>query len=143
MAIDSGNLHVMDAGVKDMQTVTQRIRHSKYPVVTCPFNLALGGGFEFYACSSHTVASGELYAGLVEAIQGLIPGAGGHLRVLLNLLENNGAKNVNMNIGRQAIQLINPMTVSRSATDALKKGWLRKSDTIVMNSEHLLAIAKK
>jgi len=142
MAIDSGNLHVMDAGVKDMQTVTQRIRHSKYPVVTCPFNLALGGGFEFYACSSHTVASGELYAGLVEAIQGLIPGAGGHLRVLLNLLENNGAKNVNMNIGRQAIQLINPMTVSRSATDALKKGWLRKSDTIVMNSEHLLATAK-
>ena len=89
MAIDSGNLQVMDAGVKDMQNVTQRIRHSKYPVVTCPFNLALGGGFEFYACSSHTVASGELYAGLVEAIQGLIPGAGGHLRVLLNLLENN------------------------------------------------------
>jgi 3-hydroxyacyl-CoA dehydrogenase len=86
MAIDSGNLQVMDAGVKEMQTVTQRIRHSKYPVVTCPFNLALGGGFEFYACSSHTVASGELYDGLVEAIQGLIPGAGGHLRVLLNLL---------------------------------------------------------
>lgn len=143
MAIDSGNLQVMDSGVKDMQGVTQRIRHSKYPVVTCPFNLALGGGFEFYACSSHTVAAGELYAGLVEAIQGLIPGAGGHLRVILNLLENNDAKNVNMNIARQALGLINPMTVSRSATDALKKGWLRKSDTISMNSEHLLALGKK
>ena len=142
MAIDSGNLQVMDAGVKAMQDVTQRIRHSKYPVITCPFNLALGGGFEFYACSSHTVASGELYAGLVEAMQGLIPGAGGHLRVLLNLLENNDAKNVNMNIGRQALGLINPMTVSKSATDALKKGWLRKSDTIVMNSQHLLALGK-
>jgi 3-hydroxyacyl-CoA dehydrogenase len=142
MAIDSGNLQVMDAGVKAMQDVTQRIRHSKYPVITCPFNFALGGGFEFYACSSHTVASGELYAGLVEAMQGLIPGAGGHLRVLLNLLENNDAKNVNMNIGRQALGLINPMTVSRSATDALKKGWLRKSDTIAMNSQHLLALGK-
>ncbi len=142
MAIDSGNLHVMDAGVEEMQAVTQRIRHSKYPVVTCPFNLALGGGFEFYACSAHTVAAGELYAGLVEAIQGLIPGAGGHLRVILNLLENNDADNFNMNIGRQAIGLVNPMTVSRSATDALKKGWLRKSDTISMNSEHLLALGK-
>ena len=142
MAIDSGNLQVMDAGVKAMQDVTQRIRHSKYPVITCPFNLALGGGFEFYACSSHTIASGELYAGLVEAMQGLIPGAGGHLRVLLNLLENNDAKNVNMNIGRQALGLINPMTVSKSATDALKKGWLRKSDTIAMNSQHLLALGK-
>jgi len=142
IAIDSGNLHVMDAGVEEMQSVTQRIRHSKYPVVTCPFNLALGGGFEFYACSSHTVAAGELYAGLVEAIQGLIPGAGGHLRVILNLLENNDAKNFNMNIGRQAIGLVNPLTVSRSATDALKKGWLRKSDTISMNSEHLLALGK-
>ena len=30
MAIDSGNLHVMDAGVEEMQSVTQRIRHSKY-----------------------------------------------------------------------------------------------------------------
>ena len=54
IAIDSGNLHLMDAGVKEMQAVTQRIRHSKYPVVTCPFNLALGGGFEFYACSELT-----------------------------------------------------------------------------------------
>ena len=143
MAIDSGNLQVMDAGVKEMQTVTQRIRHSKYPVVTCPFNLALGGGFEFYACSSLTVASGELYAGLVEAIQGLIPGAGGHLRVLLNLLENNDAKNVNLKIATDALKLINPMTVSKSATDAMKKGWLRKSDTISMNSEHLLALGKK
>ena len=143
MAIDSGNLHVMDAGVEEMQSVTQRIRHSKYPVVTCPFSLALGGGFEFYACSAHTVAAGELYAGLVEAIQGLIPGAGGHLRVILNLLENNDAKNFNMNIGRQAIGLVNPLTVSRSATDALKKGWLRKSDTISMNSEHLLALGKR
>ena len=34
MAIDSGNLQVMDAGVKEMQDVTQRIRHSKYPVVS-------------------------------------------------------------------------------------------------------------
>jgi len=143
MAIDSGNLHVMEAGVEEMQAVTQRIRHSKYPVVTCPFNLALGGGFEFYACSTHTIAAGELYAGLVEAMQGLIPGAGGHLRVILNLLENNDAANFNMNIGRQAIGLINPMTVSKSATDALKKGWLRKSDTISMNSEHLLALGKK
>ena len=142
MAIDSGNLQVMDSGVKEMQDITQRIRHSKYPVVSCPFNLALGGGFEFYACSTHTIAAGELYAGLVEAIQGLIPGAGGHLRVILNLLENNDAKNFNMNIGRQAIGLVNPLTVSRSATDALKKGWLRKSDTICMNSEHLLATAK-
>jgi 3-hydroxyacyl-CoA dehydrogenase len=56
IAIDSGNLHLMDAGVEEMQAVTQRIRHSKYPVVTCPFNLALGGGFEFYACSAHTIA---------------------------------------------------------------------------------------
>jgi len=143
MAIDSGNLQLMEAGVEEMQAVTQRIRHSKYPVVTCPFNLALGGGFEFYACSAHTIASGELYAGLVEAIQGLIPGAGGHLRVILNLIENNNAKNFNIKLGTDALKLINPLTVSRSATDALNKGWLRNSDSISMNSEHLLALGKK
>ena len=113
IAIDSGNLQLMDAGVEEMQAVTQRIRHSKYPVVSCPFNLALGGGFEFYACSAHTIAAGELYAGLVEAIQGLIPGAGGHLRVILNLIENNNAKNFNIKLGTDALKLINPLTVSK------------------------------
>ena len=64
------------------------------------------------------------------------------MKKLNNLLENNNADNFNMNIGRQASGLVIPMTVSRSATDALKKGWLRKSDTISMNSEHLLALGK-
>ena len=142
VAIDSGNLNLMELGTKQMQDLTQRIRHSKHPVVSCPFNFALGGGLEFYACSNHSVASGELYAGLVEAGVGLVPGAGGHLRVLLNLLENNDAKNVNMLIARKAVEVINPLSVSRSATDAVKKGFLRKSDTILMNSDHLLATAK-
>ncbi len=142
VAIDSGNLNLMELGTKQMQDLTQRIRHSKHPVVSCPFNFALGGGLEFYACSNHSVASGELYAGLVEAGVGLVPGAGGHLRVILNLLENNDAKNVNMLIARKAVEVINPLSVSRSATDAVKKGFLRKSDTILMNSDHLLATAK-
>jgi 3-hydroxyacyl-CoA dehydrogenase len=143
IAIDSGNLHLMEIGTKQMQDLTQRIRHSKHPVVACPFNFALGGGLEFYACSNHSVASGELYAGLVEAGVGLVPGAGGHLRIILNLLENNDAKNVNMLIARKAVEVINPLSVSRSATDAVKKGFLRKSDTISMNSDHLLAIGKQ
>ena len=142
VAIDSGNLNLMELGTKQMQDLTQRIRHSKHPVVSCPFNFALGGGLEFYACSNHSVASGELYAGLVEAGVGLVPGAGGHLRVILNLLENNDAKNVNMLVARKAVEVINPLSVSRSATDAVKKGFLRKSDTILMNSDHLLATAK-
>jgi len=142
VAIDSNNLKLMESSVKEMQDLTQRIRHSKYPIITCPFNFALGGGFEFYACSAQSVSSGELYAGLVEAIQGLIPGAGGHLRVLLNLLENNNASNVNMNIARQAMEVINPLAVSRSALDAKEKGFLRKSDMILMNSDHLIAKAK-
>jgi 3-hydroxyacyl-CoA dehydrogenase len=142
VAIDSNNLKLMESSVKEMQDLTQRIRHSKYPIITCPFNFALGGGFEFYACSAQSVASGELYAGLVEAIQGLIPGAGGHLRVLLNLLENNNASNVNMSIARQAMEVINPLAVSRSALDAKEKGFLRKSDMILMNSDHLIAKAK-
>jgi len=143
IAIDTDNLDLMEVGTKQMQDLTQRVRHSKHPVVACPFNFALGGGLEFYACSNHSVASGELYAGLVEAGVGLVPGAGGHLRVILNLLENNDAKNVNMLIARKAVEVINPLSVSRSATDAVKKGFLRKSDTISMNSDHLLAIGKQ
>ena len=48
-----------------------------------------------------------------------------------------------MLIARKAVEVINPLSVSRSATDAVKKGFLRKSDTISMNSDHLLAIGKQ
>ena len=77
----------MEKTVKLFQDLTQKIRFSNAPVVAAPFQLTLGGGFEFIGPAAHRVSSSEIYVGAVEVCVGLIPGAGGNLRLLLNLFE--------------------------------------------------------
>ena len=93
--IESGGWDQMNSAIKQIQDLQQRIRFSKAPVVAAPHHLALGGGFELVAPTAHRVALGELYIGAVEVGVGLIPGAGGNLRMILNLMENSGAGRMN------------------------------------------------
>ena len=81
--IESGGWDQMNSAIKQIQDLLQRIRFSKAPVVAAPHHLALGGGFELVAPTAHRVALGELYIGAVEVGVGLIPGAGGNLRICL------------------------------------------------------------
>ena len=85
---ESNDYKTIEERTKILQDVTQRMRFFESPIVTAPFHLALGGGFELTAPASHRVALGEVYIGAVEVGVGLIPGAGGNLRILLNLMEN-------------------------------------------------------
>jgi 3-hydroxyacyl-CoA dehydrogenase len=72
---------------KSLQDITQALKYAPFPVVSAPFNITLGGGFETAAGSDRIVASAELYCGAVEVGVGLIPGGGGNLRVLENFID--------------------------------------------------------
>ncbi|MFQ6675555.1 MAG: 3-hydroxyacyl-CoA dehydrogenase/enoyl-CoA hydratase family protein [Fidelibacterota bacterium] len=132
----------LERTVKLLQDLTQRIRFSPAPVVAAPFNLCLGGGFELIAPAAKRVASAELYVGAVEIGVGLIPGAGGNLRLLLNLMERSGKKTAPFQIAQQALEVIGFARVSTSAVHAKKLGYLREDDRVVMNRDHLLLEAK-
>ncbi|MFQ6615677.1 MAG: 3-hydroxyacyl-CoA dehydrogenase/enoyl-CoA hydratase family protein [Fidelibacterota bacterium] len=134
----------LERTVELLQNLTQRIRFSPAPVVAAPFNLCLGGGFELIAPAAKRVASVELYVGAVEIGVGLIPGAGGNLRLLLNLLEQtSGKKTAPFQISQKALEVIGFAKVSRSASEAKKLGYLLEDDSMVMNRDHLLLEAKK
>jgi len=135
----------LEATVKLFQDLTQRIRFLKSPVVAAPFHLTLGGGFEFVAPAAHRVAAAELYIGAVEVGVGLVPGSGGNLRLLLNLMENSGSKGrVNtFQIVQKAFETIGFAKVAKSADEAKYLGYLKKTDTIVLNIDHLLWTAKQ
>ncbi len=129
---------------KTFQDITQNLRFAPFPVVTAPFNITLGGGFEISAASDRIVASAELYCGAVEVGVGLIPGAGGNLRVLMNFLNSMGK----MRPGpfppvQKAFETIGFAKVSTSAKEAVKLGYLKRSDTIVINPDHLIYEAKQ
>ncbi len=134
----------IDALSKNFQDLTQALKYAPFPVVSAPFNMTLGGGFEIAAAADVAVASAELYTGAVEVGVGLIPGAGGTLRILLNFID----KMKPLNPGpfppvQQAFETIAYAKVSGSAQEAKKIGYLRDADVIVINPDHLIYQAKQ
>ena len=134
----------IEALSKNFQDLTQGIKYAPFPVVSALFNMTLGGGFEISAAADVAVASAELYTGAVEVGVGLIPGAGGTLRILLNFI--NMMKPARMGPFppvQKAFETIAYAKVSSSAVDAQKIGYLRPGDVIVMNPDHLIFKAKQ
>ncbi len=129
---------------KHMQDVTQMVRFSSFPVVAAPFGLVLGGGFEVIGACDKIVAAAESYIGLVEVGVGLIPGAGGNLRMIRNLSEKikspmPGA----FPVVQKVFEVVGFAKVATSAKKAQAYGYLRKSDEIVINRGHILHRAKQ
>ncbi|GAB4327486.1 MAG: 3-hydroxyacyl-CoA dehydrogenase/enoyl-CoA hydratase family protein [Calditrichia bacterium] len=129
---------------KTFQDTTQRIRFSPIPVVAAPFGMCLGGGYEIIGACHRRVASAELYCGLVEFGVGVIPGAGGNLRLLLNNQDAlQRAQTGPFPIVQKTFETIGFAKVSTSAKEAVFLGYLTKSDRIVLNPEHLIYEAKQ
>ena len=142
--IESGGWDQMNSAIKQIQDLLQRIRFSKAPVVAAPHHLALGGGFELVAPTAHRVALGELYIGAVEVGVGLIPGAGGNLRMILNLMENSGAGRMNsFKVAQKDFETIGFAKVATSADEAKFLGYLLKTDTIILNNDQRIWAAKQ
>jgi len=140
---EEGNYDGLSSTIKGLQDLTQRIRFSPAPVVAAPFNLVLGGGYELIAPCAKRVCSAELYCGLVEVGVGLIPGAGGNLRLILNYMEESGDRPLTpFQLSQKALEIIGFAKVSFSAVHAMKMKYLRSDDEIVMNSDHLIKRAK-
>ena len=142
-ACETENWDAMELAIKPMQDTTQRIRFSKSPVLAAPFALTLGGGVEIAAPAAARVAAAELYMGLVEAGVGLIPGAGGNLRIILNLMGDSSSRLGGFQKVQKAFENIGFAKVSFSADMARDMGYLLETDDIIMNKAHLITKAKQ
>ncbi|NOX37105.1 MAG: 3-hydroxyacyl-CoA dehydrogenase [Calditrichaeota bacterium] len=134
----------VEALSKTFQDLGQALKYAPFPVVSAPFNMTLGGGFEISAAADRMVACAELYVGAVEVGVGLIPGAGGTLRILLNFIRMMQP----MRSGpfppvQKAFETIAYAKVSSSAAEAIKMGYLTPEDSIVINPDHLIYEAKQ
>ena len=127
-----------------LQQVFQAVKYSDFPVVAAPYGLVLGGGMEMIGGCDKRVVAAESYIGLVEVGVGLIPGAGGNLRMLSNLSKSmktgiTGSKQV----AQKAFETIGFAKVATSANMAKKYGYLIPDDKIIVNRDHVLNEAKK
>ncbi len=129
---------------RTFQELTQRIKYAPFPVVAAPFSLCLGGGFEMVAPCRQIVALAELYCGTVETGVGLIPGAGGTLRVLTHLAERYPTKRFGPTMAvLKAFETIAFAKVSGSAHEARELGYLRQDNRIVLSRSLQIALAKR
>ena len=129
--------------IKSFQDMTQLIKFCPRPVVVAPFGLCLGGGAEVALHGAARQAHSELYLGLVETGVGLIPGGGGCKEMTLRAVEGSRSDSVELtNSVRSYFEAIAMATVSTSAADARRLGYLTATDRITMNRDRLLSDAK-
>ncbi len=129
---------------KQFQDIGQMLKYAPFPVVSAPFNMTLGGGYEIAAAANRIVASAELYAGLVEVGVGLIPGGGGTLRLLLNWIRLLAPRKAGpFPPVQKAFETIAYAKVSSSAVQARKLGLMMPEDRHVMNPDQLIFEGKQ
>ena len=132
----------LNMAIKILQDTTQRMRFSKGPVVAAPFQLALGGGVELVQPAAHRVVAAETYMGLVEVGVGLIPGGGGNLRMILNVMDGGTGRMGAFQKIQKTFETVGFAKVATSADEAKHLGYLKKDDTVVLNRDYLIQTAK-
>ncbi len=143
--IVKSNWAAIEGGVKAMQDIMMAMKYFEKPIVAAPHGMALGGGCEVCLSSHRIVAALETYMGQVEIGVGLLPGAAGNKEVYLRCIEGipDGVTVDLLPFLRKAFENIALAKVSTSAEEARKLGFLRSTDRVVANTDHLLYDAKQ
>jgi len=140
------NWEELDMMGRVFQNSTMSLRYSPKPVVVAPFNMVFGGGCEMVLHADRVRAAAETYIGLVEVGVGIVPAGGGTKEMLLRALDSI-PKNVDdadpFPFVKKAFETIALAKVASSAEEARMLGFLAEDDTISMNTDRLIADAKK
>lgn len=145
VAINQKAWDQVDQMIDGFQRANQHMRFANVPVVAAPAGLALGGGAEVVMSTDAVRSHMDLFIGLVEVGVGLIPAAGGCLRMLdryCSQLPDDPAIDP-MPFIQEIFKLVAMGTVCTGAHDAKLKGFLRPHDAITANRDLLIHDAKQ
>lgn len=140
----SGDTGAIQDLIVTFQNLLERIHTFPKPIVAAVQGRALGGGCELVMACPTVVAAAESYIGLVELSVGLIPGAGGITRLVSEVTRramSNQAAQIQPFVIK-AFETIAMAKVSSSAYEAQSFGYLKPSDTIVVDGDRRLSVAK-
>lgn len=130
-----GELDNFRAVLRQGAEVFEKLRRAPFPVVAAVRGVALGGGFELALHSNAAIIHAETRLGFPEPNVGIIPGWGGTVRALENLLDN-GVETAH----KTAFQLITS-TKTLPAHAVQEHGVLHDGHHIVMSVDHVVADA--
>ena len=129
--------------IKYFQETCKLLKYSKYPVVSAPSGLTLGGGFEVVVQSNFVVSHMNIVMGLVETIVGLVPAGGGCKEMLWRWSQTNEGKNDPDFAPMKVFEIIGYAKTATSPVEAESLLLLNSNDKKIMNRNSLFQESKK
>ena len=149
LAAQARQWDLLERACRGLQETNMLLKYLGRPVVVAPFGITLGGGAEIAMHCARTVAAAETYMGLVEIGVGIIPAGGGTKEMAVRSAEKLLSGNSQLPNRPDLISFLGPafenIALARTSTSAVEArdiGYLRQTDVIVMNGDHLLKRAK-
>ncbi len=140
---DKGDFKSIEKFVKYFQETCKHLKYSKYPVVSAPSGLALGGGFEVLCQSNFVASHTNILVGLVETMVGLIPAGGGCKEMLWRWSQTEEAKNDPDYASLKVFDIIGYAKTATSPIEAEPLKYLRPEDKKIMSRNSLLQVSKE
>ena len=140
---DKDDFKSIEKFIKYFQETCKHIKYSKYPVVSAPSGLTLGGGFEVIVQSNFVASHTNIVIGLVETIVGLIPAGGGCKEMLWRWSQTEEAKQDPDFAALKVFDIIGYAKTATSPTEAEPLKYLRAEDKKIMNRNSLFSVSKK
>ncbi len=140
---DKGDFKSIEKFVKYFQETCKHLKYSKYPVISAPSGLALGGGFEVLCQSNFVASHTNIVVGLVETMVGLIPAGGGCKEMLWRWSQTEEAKNDPDYAPLKVFDIIGYAKTATSPIEAEPLKYLRPEDKKIMSRNSLLEVSKE
>ena len=140
---DKSDFKSIEKFIKYFQETCKHLKYSKYPVISAPSGLTLGGGFEVMVQSNFVASHTNIVVGLVETIVGLIPAGGGCKEMLARWLETDESKKDPNFAPLKVFNIIGYAKTATSPVEAEPMKYLRAEDKKIMNRNSLLEVSRK
>ena len=140
---DNKDFKSIEKFIKYFQETCKHLKYSKFPVISAPSGLTLGGGFEVMVQSNFVASHTNIVVGLVETIVGLIPAGGGCKEMLARWLDTEEAKSDPNYAPLKVFDIIGYGKTATSPVEAEPMKYLRPEDKKIMNRNSLLEVSKK
>ena len=140
---DKNDFKSIEKFIKYFQETCKHLKYSKYPVISAPSGLTLGGGFEVMVQSNFVASHTNIVVGLVETIVGLIPAGGGCKEMLARWLDTDEAKSNPNFAPLKVFDIIGYGKTATSPVEAEPLKYLRPSDKKIMNRNSLLEVSRE
>ncbi len=140
---DKGDFKSIEKFVKYFQDTCKHLKYSKYPVVSAPSGLTLGGGFEVLVQSNFVASHTNIVVGLVETLVGLIPAGGGCKEMLWRWSKSEQAKKDPDYASLKVFDIIGYAKTATSPIEAEPLKYLKPEDKKIMSRNSLLSVSKE